>query len=493
MVLLRAHAPALADLDGHRAADHVARRQVLHARRVALHEALAVGIAQDAAFAAHALGDQAAGAVDAGRVELHELHVLQRQARAQRHAAAVAGTGMRRGGGEIGAAVAAGGQHRALGAEQVQRAVAHVDRQHAAAGALGIHDQVEREILDEELGVVRQRLLVERVQDGVAGAVGGGASALRRRALAVLRGHAAEGALVDLAFLGARERHAVVLELDDRGDRLAAHVLDRVLVAQPVRTLDGVEEVVAPVVLAHVAERGGDAALRRDGVRAGREHLADAGGRQALLRQAEGGAQAGAAGADDQHVVLVFGDRIGGHAQAQAAKYDAADGQHGGDRAQGAGETDEQLQRDFQPAVDVIFDHHLHAELRVPEQRQQPGHQQRGVERLADQAAHFVLLGAKQAEHQGEEPGREQQQRGGGHPLQPPVAGAALRRAQAARGRQRVAQRAHAATPPDHASHASAAVPSRLSTTTATPVALTRGISSPQPISQSRCRTPLSR
>lgn len=95
----------------------------------------AVAVAQDAAFAAHALGDQAAGAVDAGRVELHELHVLHREASAQRHAAAVAGAGMRGGRREIRAAVATGRQHHALRAEQVQRAFGHVQREHAAAGA----------------------------------------------------------------------------------------------------------------------------------------------------------------------------------------------------------------------------------------------------------------------------------------------------------------------------------------------------------------------
>src|SRR5690606_26362401 len=205
---------------------------------------------------------------------------------------------------------AAGGQHRAVAAEQVQRALAQVQRQHAAAGAVGVHDQVESEVFDEEFGVVRQRLLVQRVQDRVAGAIGRGAGALRG-ALAVLGGHAAERALVDLAFLGARERHALVLEFDDRRDGLAAHVLDRVLVAQPVRALDGVVEVVAPVVRAHVAQRGRDAALRGDGVRAGGKHLGDAGGAQALLGKAEGRAQAGAAGADHDHVVLVFGDLVG--------------------------------------------------------------------------------------------------------------------------------------------------------------------------------------
>ena len=89
-------------------------------RRVALHEALARRIRQIAAFAARAFGDQHAGAVNAGRMELHELHVLQRQAGAQNHRVAVAGAGVRRRAGEIGAPVAAGRQDCPLGAEAVQ-------------------------------------------------------------------------------------------------------------------------------------------------------------------------------------------------------------------------------------------------------------------------------------------------------------------------------------------------------------------------------------
>ena len=153
----------------------------------------------------------------------------------------------------------------------MERAVVEAQRDDAAAGAVLVHDQVDGEVLDEELGRVAQRLAVERVQHGVAGAVGGGAGALRRRAFAELGGHAAERALVDAAVLGARERHAVVLELVDGVRRVAAQIFDGVLVAEPVGALDGVVHVPAPVVRPHVAERGGDAALRRDGVRARRE------------------------------------------------------------------------------------------------------------------------------------------------------------------------------------------------------------------------------
>ena len=310
VVLLLADAAALADLDRHRARDDVAGGEVLGGGRVTLHEALALGVDEIAAFAAGALGDEAARAVDAGRVELDEFHVLQRQAGAQHHAAAVAGAGMRRGAGSVGAAVAAGGEDRGLRPETMQRAVVELERDDAAADALVVHDQVDGEELDVEFGRMAQGLAVHRVQHGMAGAVGGGAGALRL-ALAVVHGHAAERALVDLAVLGARERHAPVLELVDGLGRVAHHVFDRVLVAEPVRPLDGVVHVPAPVVRMHVAQRSRNATLRCNRMRAGREHFCDAGGAQARFRAANHGAQAGAAGADDHDVIGVVLDRIG--------------------------------------------------------------------------------------------------------------------------------------------------------------------------------------
>ena len=74
---------------------------------------------------------------------------------------------------------------------------------HAAAHAV-LHDQVDREVLDEERRRVPHRLLVERVQHRMPGAVGRGAGALRD-ALAVVRGHAAEGTLVDAGPASVRE------------------------------------------------------------------------------------------------------------------------------------------------------------------------------------------------------------------------------------------------------------------------------------------------
>mmetsp|Transcript_21674 Transcript_21674/g.84431 ORF Transcript_21674/g.84431 Transcript_21674/m.84431 type:complete len:640 (+) Transcript_21674:4098-6017(+) len=303
VVLVGTAAATFLDFLIHAARHEVARREVLQRRRVALHEALAIGVAQDGAFAAAAFGQQHAGVMHAGRVELPELHVFQRDAGARRHAQAVTGVDEGIGGSREDAPRAAGGQQHGLALQDMQIAGFHFQRSHTDHVAVGVADQVQRHPLDEELRAGLDVLLVERVQHRVAGAVGRGAGALHRL-LAVVGGVAAEGALVDGAVGIAVEGHAEVFEFVHDLGRFAAHELDRVLVTQPVGALDGVVEVVVPVVLAHVAERGTDAALGGHGVRAGREDLGQHGHVEAGARQLQRGAHAGATGPDDDHVEL---------------------------------------------------------------------------------------------------------------------------------------------------------------------------------------------
>ncbi len=88
--------------------------------------------------------------------------------------------------------------------------------------------------------------------------------------------------------------------------RLPAEDLDRVLVAEVVGALDGVECVLLGVVLAGVAERGVDASLCGAGVAPRGVQLRDYADVRALVERLDRGAHACAAGADDEHVVLGF-------------------------------------------------------------------------------------------------------------------------------------------------------------------------------------------
>ena len=177
-------------------------------------------------------------------------------------------------------------------------------------------------MLDEEFRRVAQRLPIQRVQHGVAGPVRGGAGALCGRAFAVIGRHAAEGPLIDLAVLGAAERHAVMFEFVHSGGSIAAEIFDGVLVAQPVGPLHGVVHVPAPVVHAHIPERRGDAALRGDGVRPGGKDLCHARGLEPGFGAAERRAKPRAARSHDNDIERVIPDRVG--AAVQSGSGDAA-------------------------------------------------------------------------------------------------------------------------------------------------------------------------
>ncbi len=193
----------------------------------------------------------------------------------------------------------------------MDRAVVEVPGHDAGATAIIGHDQVKREVFDEELGVVAQRLPVERMQDGMACAVGSGAGALYRRTGTKVLHVPAERALVDLALFVTGERHAVVFQLVDGLRRFHGKILHGIDVAEPIGALDGVVEMPLPAVRRHVLQRGGDTALRRNRVRAGREHLRDAGRLEALFRHAERRTQSSSAGSHDNDVVGVVDIGIG--------------------------------------------------------------------------------------------------------------------------------------------------------------------------------------
>jgi hypothetical protein len=149
---------------------------------VVRHEARAVRQAQQAAFAAQGLGDQeglGVRVVQAGRVELDELHVRHPAAGAPGHRHAVAGGRVGIGGVEIDLAGAAGGQRRVAGAEG-QHAVAG-DVQHIGAEAavarqaeLGGRDQVDRDVAfqNRDVGMVPD-LFGQGLLHGSTGRIGG--------------------------------------------------------------------------------------------------------------------------------------------------------------------------------------------------------------------------------------------------------------------------------------------------------------------------------
>ena len=104
--------------------------------------------------------------------------------------------------------------------------------------------------------------------------------------------------------LGAVEDRAPLLELAHPLGRLLGVQLGHAPVVEPVAAAHGVAEVRGPAVaVVDVRQRGGHAALGHDRVGLAEQRLADDADGQAGVDGRDRGAQAGAAGADDEDVV----------------------------------------------------------------------------------------------------------------------------------------------------------------------------------------------
>ena len=234
-------------------------------------------------------------------MELHHLHVAQRQPRAERHRESVAGLVA---GGRVVLVhrrTAAGREHDRAGAREHELAGPHVDEQHAGdpVSAARPHE-LDRAMLLESPDAAGPDLLGEAVDDLDAGEI-----ALVHRAV---EGLAGEGLLVDRPVgIAVEEAAELVLELVDALHRAGHQLPGELLVRQPRAALDRVHE----VALDRVA--GGE----RDVVAALDHARAAALAEEALHRDRdvelrvrgvgmERGEEAGAAGAEDQEVSLQF-------------------------------------------------------------------------------------------------------------------------------------------------------------------------------------------
>ena len=233
MILLRADTAPFVNFHRHRPANHIAAGQILGGRGIAFHKTLAFGIGQIAAFAARSFGDENPGAIYACRVKLDKFHILQGQTCAQSHRITIACASMGRGTGEIHPAITACGQHRALTKEAMQRAIFHRQSQDALTSAIIIHNQVNRIIFDKKFCLVAQTLLIQRMQNCMAGTVSCG-TGTPGNIFAIIKSVATKRTLIDIAFFGTRKRHAIMFQLNHRRDSVAAHIFNRILIAQPV-------------------------------------------------------------------------------------------------------------------------------------------------------------------------------------------------------------------------------------------------------------------
>ena len=274
------------------------RREAL--RDVAEHEALAFGVLEDAAVAAHTLGHQHAAhrgrPHHAGRMELGELHVHQLGAGLVGHTEAVAAVLPGVGGDAPGLAGATGGEDDRFGAEQHEAAgLAPVG--HHAGGPLAILHDVERGAFHVHRDPLVDAVILQGADHLEAGAI----ADVSQSGVAV----SPKVALADQTVLGPVEDRPPFFEFADSVRGVLGVQLRHAPVVEELAAAHRVAKVDLPVVATvDVAQSRRHAALGHHGMRFAEQRLADDPGVETAARALDGGAQTCPTGADDDHVVL---------------------------------------------------------------------------------------------------------------------------------------------------------------------------------------------
>jgi hypothetical protein len=233
-------------------------------------------------------------------VELIELHIHQRHSATERNGKTISGAGHGVGRHSEDSSEATGGPENGLGVDGVDFAGTQLEGDDATGPTVVTDEQVQSMKLVHEVDVVFDALLVECLQDHVAGAVSGVAGALDRTFAKIAR-VSSEPALIHATIGKPVEGQAHVLELEHCFDGLTRENLSRILIDEVVTTFDGIEHVPLPVVFFDVAQRRGDAALSSSGVRTWRIEFADD-GNIGLAGHLNRGHQSRATRADDDRV-----------------------------------------------------------------------------------------------------------------------------------------------------------------------------------------------
>ena len=289
------------------------------AQTIVLQIAVAILVDQNATFTATTFGHQYAGARQAGRVILNELHVAQWHTMAVGQGHAVTGDYATVGVVAVNTTGATCSQNDRLGLDEAGDAVLDIEGQDALHAAI-FHDQVHAEVLIEALD---GRILDGGLEQGVQNVETGFVS--REPGAGDL--HPAEATYVGFAVRLAAPGATPVLKLNHLFGGIVDEVVDHVLLTQPVATGYGVVEVVFEGVI--ITDNTGGTALCGHCVAAHRVDLGDQGDLQLRVGFCYGdcGTQATTTGTDDGDIgldnihICLLRDRFAGHDFALLKKF----------------------------------------------------------------------------------------------------------------------------------------------------------------------------
>jgi hypothetical protein len=175
VILLGTYTTTLANLHGHGTGNDITGSEILGSGGITLHETLTLGVQEVSSLTAGTLSNEASGTVNTSGVELNKLQILEGETGTGNHGVTITSAGVSRGAREVGTSVSSGGEDGLVRAETVKGTILHVQSEDTTALAV-LHDEIQSEVLDEEVGVVAERLSVKSVENGVTGTISDGSA-----------------------------------------------------------------------------------------------------------------------------------------------------------------------------------------------------------------------------------------------------------------------------------------------------------------------------
>jgi len=119
-----------------------------------------------------------------------------------------------------------------------------------------------------------------------------------------------ESSLIDFSFRSTREWETIWLEFKHCSWSLLGHVMDGILITEPIWTLNGIKEVPFPVVLSHVSEGCIDTTLSSDGVRTSWEQLGDTSSLETFLDETKSGSKTSTTGTNYYCIISMVNNGV---------------------------------------------------------------------------------------------------------------------------------------------------------------------------------------
>ena len=145
-------------------------------------------------------------------MELDEFQILQRKTCTRNHGITVSRTCVCARAAKVSTSITTGSQDGLVSPEAMEGTIFHVECDDTDTFAI-LHDQVESKVFDEEVGVMTERLAIQRVEQGVAGAVGGSCTAVCLTTFAIIQRLATKSTLINFSVFCSGERYTVMFKL----------------------------------------------------------------------------------------------------------------------------------------------------------------------------------------------------------------------------------------------------------------------------------------